>query len=125
MRAHIRRLIHRHPDFNADTIDTLGRLYGTDCEALLDLARRKPALAEKLNPEGELPAQAVYAVRREMAHSLLDIVLRRTGIATLGNPGATVLNRVAAAAAPELGWDADDMAREVQTTMDFLTLPAL
>lgn len=125
MQAHIRRLTKRHPDFDADTIDTLGRLYGTDCEAVLELARTDPARAVRINHEGELPAQAVYAVRHEMARSLLDIVLRRTGIATLGNPGAAALNRVAAAVAPELGWGANHMAREVKAAMDFLTLPAL
>ena len=125
MQAHIERLAERHPDFDTDTIDTLGRLYGTDCEAVLDLARRDPALATRLNRDGELPAQAVHAVRHEMARSLLDIVLRRTGIATLGNPGEAVLRRVAAAVAPELGWDEGHVAREVQAAMDFLTLPAL
>ena len=60
-----------------------------------------------------------------MARHLLDIVLRRTGIATLGNPGEAVLNQVAAAVAPELGWDNGHIADEVQAAMDFLSLPAL
>ncbi len=125
MQIHIRRITERHPDFDAQTIDTLGRLYGTDCEAVLDLARRDHTLAARLNHEGELPAQAVYAVRHEMARNLLDIVLRRSGIATIGNPGAAILNQVAAAVAPELGWDSGQIAAEVQTAMDFLSLPAL
>ena len=125
MHTHIRRLMKGHPDFEAGTIETLGRLYGTDCEAVLALAHTNPALAVRINQDGELAAQAVYAVRREMAHSLLDIVLRRTGIATLGNPGEAVLNQVAAVVAPELGWDSGHIADEVQAAMDFLSLPAL
>ena len=125
MHTHIRRLTKGHPDFEAGTIETLGRLYGTDCEAVLALAHTNPALAVRINQDGELPAQAVYAVRHEMAHSLLDIVLRRTGIATLGNPGEAVLKQVAATVAPELGWDNGHIADEVQAAMDFLSLPAL
>ena len=125
MHTHIRHLMEWHPDFEAGTIETLGRLYGTDCEAVLALARTNPALTVRINQDGELPAQAVYAVRHEMARHLLDIVLRRTGIATLGNPGEAVLNQVAAAVAPELGWDNGHIADEVQAAMDFLSLPAL
>jgi glycerol-3-phosphate dehydrogenase len=124
MAAHIAGLQERHPDFDADTLDSLGRLYGTDCEAVLELARGDRTLAERLNREGELPAQAVYAARHEMARTLLDVVLRRTGLATLGNPGEAILQQVAAAMAPELGWDRERIAQEVQTAMEFLALPA-
>jgi glycerol-3-phosphate dehydrogenase len=121
---HLRRLRRRHPEFAAATLDSLGRLYGTECEPLLALARRDPALAEPLNPEGELLAQAVYAVRHEMAQTLLDIVLRRTGLATLGHPGAAVLQKAAAAAAPAAGWSKARTAEEVRTAADFLAIPS-
>jgi glycerol-3-phosphate dehydrogenase len=124
MNAHIARLNNRYPDFDDNTLDNLGRLYGTACEAVLELARMDKSLAEKLNDEGEILAQAVYAVRYEMAQTLLDIVLRRTGLATLGHPGEQVLQRVAAAAAPELNWNRDRIAQEIQTTMHCLAIPA-
>ncbi|MBL0716304.1 MAG: glycerol-3-phosphate dehydrogenase/oxidase [Desulfosarcina sp.] len=122
MNAHIARLKAQNRDFDDDTLDCLGRIYGTTCEAVLDLAREDHALAEKLNEEGELLAQAVYAVRHEMAQTLMDIVLRRTGIATLGNPGEDVLHRVARAVAGDLGWDDARVRQEVETTMAFLQI---
>jgi glycerol-3-phosphate dehydrogenase len=124
LNAHIARLRERHPEFDGATLDTLGRLYGTACEAVLELARGDRRLAERLNHEGEIAAQAVYAVRHEMARTLLDVVLRRTGLATLGNPGEDTLQRVAAVMAPELDWDRERIAQEVQTATEFLAIPA-
>ena len=50
-------------------------------------------------------AQVVYAARKEMAYNMEDIVLRRTGLGTLGNPGNRVLWRIAGVAANELNWN--------------------
>ena len=79
--------------------------------------------AEVLNEDGEILAQAVYAVRHEMARSLSDIVLRRTGIATLGNPGNEVLEKVALSAAKELGWDGKRVVKEITHTTEALSVP--
>ncbi len=123
MGGHLEGLKMRHPDFDRDTTDILGRLYGTAGDAVLAIAREDQTLAERVNHEGEILAQAVYAVRHEMAQTLLDIVLRRTGIATLGSPGETILLKVARAVAPELRWDDKRIAQEIQTAMTALALP--
>ncbi len=124
MADHLAGVRERYPDFDDDTTDNLGRLYGNDCDAVLALARHEPTLAVRLNGDGEILAQAVYAVRHEMARTLLDIVLRRSGLATLGCPGETVLRQVATAVAPELQWDEKRITREVQTAMAALALPS-
>ncbi len=124
MTAHLAGLRERYPDFEDGTIDSLGRLYGTACDRVLELARQVPALAQRLNDDGEILAQAVYAVRHEMAQSLLDIVLRRTGLATLGSPDQAVLGLLASAVAPELDWDTQRIAQEVAQAMQFLALPS-
>jgi glycerol-3-phosphate dehydrogenase len=49
--------------------------------------------------------------------------LRRTGIATLGNPGEDVLRRVAETVAGDLGWDEYRVRREVEQTNAFLKIP--
>ncbi len=123
LQSHLTALRKRHSDFDGDTTDTVGRLYGNAADAVLDLARYLPTGAVRLDADGEILAQAVYAARYEMARTLSDIVLRRTGIATLGNPGETVLRQVAAAAAPELDWDETRIAEEIRTTMASLTVP--
>jgi glycerol-3-phosphate dehydrogenase len=121
--AFIRRIKQENTDFDADTVAYLGRIYGTTFEDVLSLARQTPSLAQRLNDDNEILAQAVYAARNEMAFTLKDIVLRRTGLATLGHPGNDILHRVARAVAEDLGWDDTRVRQEVEVTKDFLQIP--
>ena len=74
-----------------------------------------PSLAEPLVPG--LPyirAEAVHAVRHEMATTLDDVLARRTR-AHLFDRAASLAAAPAVAAliGAELGWDADEIARQV------------
>lgn len=117
------RVKNEYGDFPEETRVYLAQIYGTAVGDVLALARQHPPLAEPLNDAGDILAQAVYAARHEMALTLKDIVLRRTGIATLGNPGEAVLRKVAETVAGELGWDEDRVEREVEETNAFLKIP--
>lgn len=123
MNAFLARMRSENRDFHGNTVECLGRLYGTECVKVLELARRENLLAEHLNSDGELPAQVVYGVHYEMARTLKDMVLRRTGIATLGNPGKKSLLRVARVMARELNWDQERIFEEVENTLAFLRVP--
>ena len=88
------------------TVDYLAIHYGTQARALFALAREEPELAAPLGPtRPDLAAQVAYACREEMARTVLDVVLRRTGIGTIGHPGDETLSAVADRMARELGWD--------------------
>jgi glycerol-3-phosphate dehydrogenase len=110
-------------DFAGHTLDYLSRNYGTEHEAILKLAREDATLAETVNADGEILAQVTYATRHEMARTMSDIVMRRTGIGTLGNPGDEVLQKVAAIAAKELNWDAGKVKQEILAMNNLLKLP--
>ncbi len=110
-------------DFSGPTLEYLSRNYGTEHAMVLKMAREDKALAETLNADGEILAQVIYAIRHEMARTLSDILMRRTGIGTLGHPGEEILRKVAALAARELKWDAMRMEREFTAANDLLTLP--
>ncbi len=91
----------------------LARLYGTrlhqvlkDCEGFADLL-------QPIAPSGDIGAQVVYAVRHEMARTLEDVVMRRTGIGQLGAPPSYVLANVARLMAAELGWDDGRQSAEI------------
>ncbi|MDX6740890.1 glycerol-3-phosphate dehydrogenase/oxidase [Actinocorallia sp. A-T 12471] len=113
----------RNADFSPETVRYLARHHGTEHDAVLDLARADPSLAEPLDADGELPAQVLVAVRHESARTLADVVLRRTGLGTLGHPGGAVLEAVAAVAAAELGWSAARRDAELHEADRLLTLP--
>lgn len=100
-------------DIDGKTMKALGTYYGTEYSNVLALARSDRNLAEPLNGDGEIPAQALFGVRHEMARTLADVLFRRTGIGTLGKPGDAVLARVADIVAQELQWDSDRKKKEL------------
>lgn len=84
--------------------DHLARLYGARLDRLMALTKDAPELATTLSPSGDIAAQVLFAIREEMALTLEDVVMRRTGIGQLGMPGSNVLNVVASIMAVALGW---------------------
>ncbi len=112
-----------NPDFAPRAVDYLARTYGTEYTKVLDIARSGKKLAEPLNADGEMLAQVIYAVRHESARTLMDIIMRRTGIGTLGNPGDAVLKKVAEIAAKELKWNSARTAKEIAGAKKALTIP--
>ena len=110
-------------DLEERTLDWLGRHYGTEYQGVVDMARANKSLAEPLDPDGEIAAQVVYALREEMALTLKDIFLRRTGLGTLGDPGDGVINKVADLAAAELGWDGDRKDQEIRQVKQAMQVP--
>jgi glycerol-3-phosphate dehydrogenase len=110
-------------DFSESTLKYLSRNYGTEYADILNLAREDKTLAETLNADGEILAEVTYAVRHEMARTLSDIIMRRSGIGTLGNPGEDVLLKVAAIAAKELNWTVEKVEQETKATVDLLKIP--
>jgi glycerol-3-phosphate dehydrogenase len=66
-----------------------------------------------LSETGDIGAQVLFAIREEAALTMDDVVMRRTGIGQLGNPGAERLQQVADLMAAELGWDNARKAQEL------------
>ena len=108
---------------SADTISTLGgdqvrRLadrYGSDATTVLAIAESDPSMAELLVPGlPYLRAEAIFAVRYEMATTVDDILSRRTRARLeTRDASADAAAAVAALLAPELGWDDAEQARQV------------
>ena len=85
-------------------IDHLARLYGSQLNEVIAIAKDRPELAAPLSFTGDIGAQIVLAKREEMALTLEDVVMRRTGLGQLGNPGPEALESSASLMAAELGW---------------------
>jgi glycerol-3-phosphate dehydrogenase len=81
-------------------------------------------LRESLSESGDIGAQVLYAIREEMALTLNDVVMRRTGIGQLGNPGASNIARAASLMAEELGWDVARMGAEIASVAPNFALRA-
>jgi len=119
----IKELKAANPDFKEKTIGCLARYYGRECKDVLLLARQDQSLAEPMNDDGEIFAQAVYAIRQEMALTLKDILIRRTGMGTLGNPGDEKILKLADLAAKELNWDETRKEQEIKEAKKLFSIP--
>jgi glycerol-3-phosphate dehydrogenase len=121
--AFIQYCIKLYENFDKKQIEYLARIYGTEIENVINIAAKDKKLSEKLNADGEIPAQVIYAVNEEMAFTLNDILFRRTGLGTLGHPGKDVLKKVADTAAKILGWDASRKKAEIDSAEKIFRKP--
>ncbi|HEY3777567.1 MAG TPA: glycerol-3-phosphate dehydrogenase/oxidase [Rhizomicrobium sp.] len=96
-------------------VDHIARLYGSRLPRLFVILRERPDLAAALSASGDIGAQIVLAVREEMAMTLEDAVMRRTGIGQEGHPGMTVLETCAAIMAGECGWSDARRRAEIES----------
>jgi glycerol-3-phosphate dehydrogenase len=99
----------------SDPRHRLAHRYGTEAAFVDQLIADEPSLGEPLVPGLRYTrAEAVFAARHEMATTLTDVMTRRTR-AHLRDRAACLAAAPAIAEllAPELGWDADQTARQV------------
>ncbi len=101
--------------FNRETAIHLVRAYGTESAAVLNIAQSDPDLARPIVAgHPAIRAQLVHAIRREMAITLSDLLMRRTRLfyEVLGH-AVPEAPEVVELAAHELGWDAGRKASEL------------
>jgi glycerol-3-phosphate dehydrogenase len=97
----------------------LARRYGHDANLVMRLAAVDSALAGRISPDlPDIAAEAAFAVDQEQAHTVADVLLRRTRLGLLDArrlcaPGAEGPVNVASAMAGQLGWDAARVEQEV------------
>jgi glycerol-3-phosphate dehydrogenase len=105
-----------HRDCAPGTVEAhLRGRFGTAAALVRQLIDTEPGLGEPL-VQGlpYLRAEAVYAVRHEMARSLDDVLARRTRARLLDRHATlAAAPAVAALIAPELGWDEAEIERQV------------
>ena len=93
----------RPADLSNDVIENLCRNYGTRYLDVIACGKKKH-LEPICKHMPDIMAQTLYAVQHEMAVNLNDVLFRRTGLCTLGNPGTNVIEKVADGMAQELKW---------------------
>jgi glycerol-3-phosphate dehydrogenase len=102
------------PGVTARTVRRLITHYGSRYRDVVEEAggdtRRLGPIAEGTDVTG---AEVTFAVRREMAAKLADVVFRRTDLGSAGHPGEVALAAAAALVARDLGWDEARVASEI------------
>ena len=111
------RALKQRPAGLADkVIANLCRNYGTRYLDVLRTAEKKQ-LKPLCKHLPDIMAEVVYAVEKEMALSLNDVLFRRTGLCTLGNPGGDVIEAVANCMAKALKWNKARRLAEIDRSL--------
>lgn len=105
-----------YPDVSSTVVDHLKERYGGESRVLMAAIQDDPTLGEPL--VAGLPyvrAEAVFAVRNEMATSVDDVLSRRTRARIFGrDDSADAADEVGRLIAEELGWSAEQRDASVE-----------
>ncbi|MFZ3046685.1 MAG: glycerol-3-phosphate dehydrogenase C-terminal domain-containing protein, partial [Desulfatirhabdiaceae bacterium] len=98
----------------SDIIDNLIMQYGREIQAVMTLCEQNPVLMQRLSSvRPTIAAEIVFAVQREMAVRLTDVIFGRTGMGTIGQPGDLAIQRSAQIMSDLLGWTAKQKTDEI------------
>lgn len=95
-------------------VDSLVSNHGCEVHSLVTEGRKRGLLEPTVTGRETLDIEIDHAVRHEMALTLDDIVFRRTGLGTVGHPGAQALRRCATLAGALLDWDDEEQRRQME-----------
>jgi len=123
MQSFMKDLRNSYKEFSGETIEYVGKIYGTESGAVFELARQNNELSGIISEDGQILASVVYAVRNESAKTLKDILFRRTGTGNIGHPGQAIVEKIGRTAAKELNWDDGKLAEEMNLADAALGLP--
>ncbi len=105
---------------DTDIVDHLQVQYGMDmAKVLTPLLHEDYRNGNRIGPHHPvIKAEVLHAVREEMALHLSDVILRRTGLGSVGHPGLGILAEAASIMAKELNWTKTDVASEISAVDD-------
>ena len=104
----------------SDTISHLVAAYGSRYRDVLDMPDDRADWWSPIAPDSPvIGAQLVWAVRKEMAVTLCDAVLRRTPLGAVGFPGEIAATRAAEIVGTELGWSVERKRAEIDALRRF------
>jgi glycerol-3-phosphate dehydrogenase len=100
-----------------DILENLCRNYGSRYLDVIEGAKKKH-LKKICDGFPDIMAEVTYAVDTEMAVSLSDVLFRRTGLGTLGNPGNETIEKVADVMGRELKWNRSRKNKEMEKAVE-------
>jgi glycerol-3-phosphate dehydrogenase len=104
-----------------ESVEHLIRHYGTEAAGIYNLGAADRRLLRRLvPPHPAIEAEVLHAVRRELAQTVEDVMVRRTHL-YYEHPerGLPAAGRVAELMGGELGWDVERIAAEARRYVEF------
>ncbi len=116
LRRYLEKETKKHArKYPREVIENLISLHGTEHGRVLVVAEKDESLKEKITKNRpDIAAQVVYAVTDEMALHLDDVVFRRTGLGTIGDPGDAAIKKCADIMGKLLDWSDVQKGKEIR-----------
>jgi glycerol-3-phosphate dehydrogenase len=113
----ISKLLMKYPKFSQDVMRYFVNTYGSDVNTILAFVEEDASLAQPIVPDRPyLYAEIPFAVQHEMAMTLSDFLIRRTHIIYESkDQGLGEARSVAIIMGHYLGWDTDEINRNINT----------
>jgi glycerol-3-phosphate dehydrogenase len=116
-----RRSLTRQSGLSAESVDRLVTIYGARASDVLAIADRDPLLWEPFSAgTGSIGAEVVFAVEREFARTLEDVMMRRTMVGLETGHGVGADDAAVEIARRHLGWDEARARDEVHRYREYL-----
>lgn len=111
-----RNALQAMQELSSEGVQRLLAIYGGRAIDLLELAQASPTLAKPLDvARTVIAAEIVFAIREEMARSLIDIVHRRLMLGFNADQGRPLYEMIAAVAADEFDWTDEERHAEIKS----------
>ena len=111
-----RQLLESTPGLSPLGVERLLGVYGGRAIDVLQLANDEPPLHKAIDVDGSvLAAEVVFAIREEVARTLVDIVHRRLMIGLRADQGRPLYEMLAAIAADEFNWSESERFDELRS----------
>ncbi|OGU33240.1 MAG: hypothetical protein A2057_17605 [Ignavibacteria bacterium GWA2_35_9] len=103
--------------------ERLIKTYGSHCNKIFELINENKSYLNLISENPPIiTAEIVYAIRNEMALTLKDVILRRTGMGMLECPSLESIRAVASIISQELGWDKPKEISEINNLLQVYSL---
>jgi glycerol-3-phosphate dehydrogenase len=115
-----REMLAALPGLSAAGVERLLDIYGGRAIDLLELANAEPLLQRTIDAaDSVLAAEVIFAIRDEMARTLIDIVHRRLMLGFAADQGRPLYELVAAIAADEFDWSKQERHAQIKALHDY------
>ena len=115
--AEYKKMLHRKWGnlFSVELINHLFEYYGTNCNKVLEIAKKSKDLKENIDPSSpRIKAEIHYAIEHESAYTLSDFLYRRCGWGNEGLKNIKILNNIADEMGKLLGWYSSQKRKEIK-----------
>ena len=106
----------------SQTADRLLQVYGVAAWEILDVAKESPELLQPFDPfSGAIGAELIYALERESARTVGDVLLRRTMVGLGPDAGLWAAEQAVKIAMRFMGWSPEHAAHELRDYRTYVT----